>query len=274
MAGGPTGVGGPGNVNFDSMQQLVGAGDMESALLAFGIERAQNMEKLVKAKIADMRERNGAIQELQQAMQTIRSAKPAEDGSTAASPEMTKALAVLEKNGIALPTGLSSPEATKVKELEHVDKMVSQLQVSSDTAGAQISWKPGTVYNGPEWMRAIGTMNNNPNIGYTGTHANWSSSGRYDYVINNGGFQDLKNDISSELTKAKAAPATLTGKKDSFDDLITNMQSKIDELTSNDQLDMIQLQSMVSKQNNSIEMVSNLQNKFAGLKDKIVGNMR
>jgi hypothetical protein len=67
---------------------------------------------------------------------------------------------------------------------------------------------------------------------------------------------------------------TLTGKKESFDDLITNMQSKIDELTSNDQLDMIQLQSMVSKQNNSIEMVSNLQNKFAGLKDKIVGNMR
>ena len=128
MAGGPTGVGGTSNVNFDAMQQLVGAGDMESALLAFGIERAQGMEKLVKAKIADMRERNGAIQELQQAMQTIRSAKPAADGSTAASPEMTKALAVLEKNGIALPSGLSSPEATKVKELEHVDKMVTSCR--------------------------------------------------------------------------------------------------------------------------------------------------
>ena len=55
MAGGPTGVGGPSNVSFDAMQQLVGAGDMESALLAFGIERAQGMEKLVKAKISDMR---------------------------------------------------------------------------------------------------------------------------------------------------------------------------------------------------------------------------
>ena len=90
----------------------------------------------------------------------------------------------------------------------------------------------------------------------------------------NGAFKDLNNAVASELSKAKAAPMTLTGKKESFDDLITNMQSKIDELTSNDQLDMIQLQSMVSKQNNSIEMVSNLQNKFAGLKDKIVGNMR
>jgi hypothetical protein len=55
---------------------------------------------------------------------------------------------------------------------------------------------------------------------------------------------------------------------------MANFQSQIDEMTSNDQLDMIQLQSMVSKQNNAIEMVSNLQNKFAGLKDKIVGNMR
>jgi hypothetical protein len=272
MAGGPTGVGGPSNVSFDAMQQLVGAGDMESALLAFGIERAQGMEKLVKAKIADMRERNGAIQELQQAMQTIRSAKPAADGSTAASPELTKALAVLEKNGIALPSGLSSPELTKVKDLEHVDKMVDQLQVSSDTKDAAITWKPGTVYNGADWGRAIKTMNDNPNIGYTGTHAYWN--GRNDALVSNGGFKDLKNDIDSELDKAKSAPATLTGKKESFDDLITNMQSKIDELTSNDQLDMIQLQSMVSKQNNAIEMVSNLQNKFAGLKDKIVGNMR
>jgi hypothetical protein len=41
--GNMTGVGGPGNVNFDAMQQLIGAGDMESCLIAFGIERAQGM---------------------------------------------------------------------------------------------------------------------------------------------------------------------------------------------------------------------------------------
>ena len=52
------------------------------------------------------------------------------------------------------------------------------------------------------------------------------------------------------------------------------MESRIDELTSNDQLDMITLQSMVSKQNNAIEMVSNLTSKFSQLNDKIVGNMR
>jgi hypothetical protein len=63
-------------------------------------------------------------------------------------------------------------------------------------------------------------------------------------------------------------------KKGGFRDLIANMESKIDELTSNDQLDMITLQSMVSKQNNAIEMVSNLTSKFAQLNDKIVGNMR
>ncbi len=48
-------------------------------------------------------------------------------------------------------------------------------------------------------------MNANPNIGYTGTHANWSSSGRNDYLINNGGFKDLKNDISSELRQGEGS---------------------------------------------------------------------
>jgi hypothetical protein len=157
------------------MQQLVGAGDMESALLAFGIERAQGMEKLVKAKIADMRSRNGEIQELQKAMQELRSVKP-------------------EKDEKALTGTLSaSTQATLAKY--------------------------------PELVKFID------------------------------GDNKLKNDKG-------------------FEDMMANFQSQIDEMTSNDQLDMIQLQSMVSKQNNAIEMVSNLQNKFAGLKDKIVGNMR
>ena len=180
MAGGPTGVGGTSNVNFDAMQQLVGAGDMESALLAFGIERAQGMEKLVKAKIADMKSRNADIQELQKAMQELRSVKPEKDEK---GKELTKPLS-------------AETQATLAKYPE---------------LGAFLETKDGK--------------------------------------------QKLKNDKG-------------------FEDMMANFQSQIDEMTSNDQLDMIQLQSMVSKQNNAIEMVSNLQNKFSGLKDKIVGNMR
>ena len=73
------GVGGSNAVQQASMEQLVGSGDMESVLLAFGIERASDMEKLVKAKIADMRARNGEIQSLQRALQELRAVKPDKD---------------------------------------------------------------------------------------------------------------------------------------------------------------------------------------------------
>ena len=141
MAGGPSGVGGPGNVSFDAMQQLVGAGDMESALLAFGIERAQGMEKLVKAKIADMRERNASIQELQQAMQTIRAAKPTGDGeqTTAASPELAKAMDVLAKNGMALPSGITATNGSKIDQLENCLVELDKVAPKPDKAGPACS---------------------------------------------------------------------------------------------------------------------------------------
>jgi hypothetical protein len=181
-------IGGSASIQFEALANTIGTGDMESVLLAFGIERAQNMESAVKAKIADMRSRNADIQELQKAMQYMRSVKPEkdEDGKK------------LEVNGSAIST--------------------------SD----------------PNYQAAKATLEK---------HGLWSN-------------------IEEKDGNAKL------GKDDAFADMIANMESKIDELTSNDQLDMITLQSMVSKQNNAIEMVSNLTSKFAQLNDKIVGNMR
>ena len=71
--------------------------------------------------------------------------------------------------------------------------------------------------------------------------------------------------LNAELQKARTAGDTATAAK---------LQAQIDALSSQAQLEMIKLQSMVSKQNSSIEMVSNLSSKFASLKDQIVGNMR
>lgn len=182
------GVGGSSSVHFEALANAIGTGDMESVLLSFAIERAQNMEGAVKAKIADMRSRNADIQELQKAMQYLRSVKPEKD-------EKDKKL---EVNGNAIKT--------------------------SD----------------PQYQAAKATLEK---------HGLW-------------------NNLKEDKGEVKL------GKKDAFADIIANLESKIDQLTSNDQLDMITLQSMVSKQNNAIEMASNLTSKFAQLNDKIVGNMR
>jgi hypothetical protein len=48
------------------------------------------------------------------------------------------------------------------------------------------------------------------------------------------------------------------------------ISNQVKSMSSNDQLDMIELQSAVSKQNNAVEMVSTIVKKFADLKDSIV----
>jgi hypothetical protein len=67
-----------------------------------------------------------------------------------------------------------------------------------------------------------------------------------------------------KLQQAKAAGDTPTADK---------LQAQIDELTSQSQLDMIRLQSLVSKQQAAMETMSNMTTQFAATKDKIIGNM-
>ena len=54
----------------------------------------------------------------------------------------------------------------------------------------------------------------------------------------------------------------------------TAIKQQIAALNNTAQLDMIKLQSMVAKQNQAFEMMSNLQQKMAATKDAIIGNIR
>src|SRR5689334_13286087 len=128
------GVSGSSQVQLDGLSTVIGGGDMESVLLAFGVERAQDMESLVKAKVADMRQRNANIQELQQAMQTIRAAKPAGDdpATTASTPELAHALEVLKQNGVALPEGLTAQNQPQVERLQSALDELDTLDPAQD----------------------------------------------------------------------------------------------------------------------------------------------
>ena len=56
--------------------------------------------------------------------------------------------------------------------------------------------------------------------------------------------------------------------------LIENIKISIDNLSSSSQLDMIKLQGLINKRNQTIEMMTNLMQKFQKPNDAIVGNMR
>ena len=72
-----------------------------------------------------------------------------------------------------------------------------------------------------------------------------------DYISVEGGKQTVKADGKLALLR----------------EAISN---EVKTMSSNDQLDMIELQSAVSKQNNAVEMISTIVKKFADLKDSIV----
>jgi DNA polymerase III alpha subunit (gram-positive type) len=55
---------------------------------------------------------------------------------------------------------------------------------------------------------------------------------------------------------------------------IENIKTEIDQMSSSSQLDMIKLQGLINKTNQSTEMMTNLLQKFSGVLDKIIGNMR
>jgi hypothetical protein len=62
--------------------------------------------------------------------------------------------------------------------------------------------------------------------------------------------------------------------KEEAQTLIENIKTSIDNLSSSSQLDMIKLQGLINKRNQTIEMMTNLMQKLQKTNDAIVGNMR
>ncbi|MEO1524988.1 MAG: hypothetical protein AAFX06_06105 [Planctomycetota bacterium] len=62
--------------------------------------------------------------------------------------------------------------------------------------------------------------------------------------------------------------------KDGMSAYIENVKTAIDSKSSSSQLDMIKMQGLINKRNQTVEMLTNLVQKFAKTKDSIIGNMR
>ena len=73
--------------------------------------------------------------------------------------------------------------------------------------------------------------------------------------------------LQQELAKTGSNPVANAAQ-------IAAIKQQIAALNNTAQLDMIKLQSMVGKQNQALEMMSNLLQKLAATKDAIIGNIR
>jgi hypothetical protein len=265
-----SGISGNSAIQQDAISKLIGSSDMQSVLLAFGVERAQNNEQAVKAKIADMRERNNAINELRVLMSQMRTAEPN------AVPEAAELKTVGEQMSNWGSAGGRSWMAPDFKDtldkygVPHKASNMDKSQMSTSNGGWTVSY-PTTEYHqlGKDVQaKAENIMDgNDPN--FPPTHVNLDKP-----LANGKTLGDVLKEAGIPLPLDKNGNPEKFVTKEQIGTMLENLETEVDRRTSNDQLDMIALQSMVSKQNNALEMVSNLAAKFAGLSDKIVGNMR
>ncbi len=265
-----SGISGSNSIQQDAISRLIGGGDMQSVLLAFGVERAQNNENAVKAKIGDMRARNNAINELRAVMGQMRVSEPSAVPEAA---ELGKVGEQMSNWGSAGGRSWMAPDFKDTLDKYGVPHKASNMDksaMSTANGGWTVSY-PTTEYHqlGKEVQAKAEVIMSGQDPNFPPTHVD------LDKPLASG--QTLR-----EVLQASGVPTPTDANgnverfvtKDQIKTMMENLETEIDRMTSNDQLDMIALQSMVSKQNNALEMLSNLTQKFAGLSDKIVGNMR
>ena len=62
--------------------------------------------------------------------------------------------------------------------------------------------------------------------------------------------------------------------KGELDKAITGLKGQVDSLGSNQQMDMLRLQSLSNKRNEAFDLMTNFMKKFADKREAIISNMR
>lgn len=91
----------------------------------------------------------------------------------------------------------------------------------------------------------------------------------WQYIEAQGWGKDFKAEQNGGTVKL-----TIEGGDKKVDGLLSNFRSKVDELSGNSQLEMIQLQGLINKRNQSYELLSTIMRQFTQSIDKAVNNIR
>jgi len=87
-------------------------------------------------------------------------------------------------------------------------------------------------------------------------------------------LRQLQNEVQIDLLKAKPGSseyAQLEAMNTELETEIANLQTEMDSLDITSQLEMMRLQSLMDKQNQSFDMMTNFIKKFGSSKDSIIG---
>jgi hypothetical protein len=93
-------------------------------------------------------------------------------------------------------------------------------------------------------------------------------------ILTKYGVENIEDDTNTNNEGQNGKIVSNLSKDGAHAAALETLKSSIDKLSSSSQLDMIKLQSLINKNNQTTEMMTNLVQKFGATMDKIIGNIR
>ena len=259
------GVGGSFAASLRVLDDSVGTGDIHQVLMTLGMERASITEGAVKTKIATIRENNAKVQALNQLVGTVEAA-PRRGPDTADLKAVGDQMAGWGSAGGRSWMDPSFKDTLDKYGVEHKASNMTKESMSVDGKGGggwNVSY-PTTEYHqlGQQVQQKAADIAAGKDPKFPPDHIDLTTN-----IPNS----DPPITYQQALEKAgiEWGGGTLIH-QDKLKELRSTMDIQVKSMTSNDQLDMIELQSLVGKQANAVEVVSTMVKKKADQDDSVV----
>ncbi|HMR32426.1 MAG TPA: hypothetical protein PKA13_19370 [Geminicoccaceae bacterium] len=256
------GIGGSFATTARILDDSVGTGDIHQVLMTLGIERASITEQAVKTKIATIRENNAKVQALNSMMSTVENA-PRRGPDTADLKAVGEQMAGW---GSAGGRSWMSPDFKDTLDkygVEHKASNMTKESMSTSSGGWTVSY-PTSEYHqlGKDVQQKAADIAAGKDPKFPPDHIDLAQT-----VPNSN--PPVTYQQALEKAGIEWGGGTLIH-QDKLKDLRGSMDLQVKSMTSNDQLDMIELQSLVGKQTNAVEVVSTMVKKKADQDDSVV----
>lgn len=235
------------------------ASDTATAMLAISQERSQLLNDVVKSQVEDMQKRNQEISRLNNLLQEIRAGGPEKD-----------------EGGEEFKKPLSGEAWQLIKEnrwdtfIETIDENPNTWKGSREVSVEDFKRLGGELF--PAGKSMYGTLEDQSALaelygdGAT-PHSRFQVSvySEYNHLTGESTPTSIRIDVLQSIKLKVSGDA-----KNKFGELIQNVKTEIDDLSSSAQLDMVKLQGLINKKNQSVELMTTFQNKDSSLASKLI----
>ncbi|HSW06942.1 hypothetical protein [Aquabacterium sp.] len=219
--------------------------DIESALMAVQTQRANMLEDQLKDQMLAVQQRNTTIMTLNNILAAVREVRPSGDATEEADTS--------DGGAVQIPT-----EDYIAAQQDYVELLTSMRNANQSTLDGMSPGSEGYATAEKLLINSQASLN--------------AATINLNNAMSPGAGATTSIGLNSALATYGFTSGTLT--QSEFDQLINNITSRIDGLNSSQQMDMLRLQSLTNKRNESFDIMTNFIKKLQDNRSSIIGNLR